>query len=44
MGSEDYKIVKGFINDDEVLQIVSWVDLLNPEDGEIGRASCRERV
>ena len=34
MGSEDYKIVKGFINDDEVLQIVSWVDLLNPEDGD----------
>jgi len=34
MGSEDYKIVKGFINDDEVLQIVSWVDSLNPEDGD----------
>jgi len=34
MGSEDYKIVKGFINDDEVLQLVSWVDSLNPEDGD----------
>jgi hypothetical protein len=34
MGSEDYKIVKGFINNDEVLQIVSWVDSLNPEDGD----------
>ena len=34
MGCEDYKIVKGFINDDEVLQIVSWVDSLNPEDGD----------
>jgi len=34
MGCEDYKIVKGFINDDEVLQLVSWVDSLNPEDGD----------
>jgi hypothetical protein len=34
MGSENYKIVKNFISDDEVSQIVSWVDLLNPEDGD----------
>ena len=34
MGSENYKIVKGFINDDEVLQILNWVDSLNPEDGD----------
>lgn len=34
MGSENYKIVKGFISDDEVSQIVSWVDSLNPEDGD----------
>ena len=34
MGSKDYKIVKGFINDNEVSQIVSWVDSLNPEDGD----------
>jgi len=34
MGSENYKIVKGFISDDEVSQIVSWVDSLNPENGD----------
>jgi hypothetical protein len=34
MGFENYKIVKGFISDDEVSQIVSWVDSLNPEDGD----------
>ena len=33
MGSENYKIVKSFISDDEVSQIVSWVDSLNPENG-----------
>jgi hypothetical protein len=34
MGSENYKIVKSFISDDEVCQIVSWVDSLNPEEGD----------
>lgn len=34
MGSENYKIVKSFISDDEVSQIVSWVDSLNPENGD----------
>ena len=34
MGSENYKIVKSFISDDEVSQIVSWVDSLNPEEGD----------
>ena len=34
MGSENYKIVKGFISDGEVSQIVSWVDSLNPENGD----------
>ena len=34
MESENYKIVKGFIDDGEVSQIISWVDSLNPEDGD----------
>jgi hypothetical protein len=34
MGSENYKIVKGFISNDEVSQIVNWVDSLNPKDGD----------
>jgi len=34
MGSENYKIVKNFISDDEVIVIVDWVDSLNPEDGD----------
>jgi hypothetical protein len=34
MESENYKIVKNFISDDEVNLIVNWVDLLNPEDGD----------
>lgn len=34
MGSENYKIVKNFINDDEVKLILDWVDSLNPEDGD----------
>jgi hypothetical protein len=34
MGSENYKIVKSFISNDEVSQIVSWVDSLNPEEGD----------
>jgi hypothetical protein len=34
MGSENYKIIKSFISDDEVSQIVSWVDSLNPEEGD----------
>jgi len=34
MGSENYKIVKGFISDDEVGLILDWVDSLNPEDGD----------
>lgn len=34
MESENYKIIKSFISDDEVSQIVSWVDSLNPENGD----------
>ena len=34
MESENYKIVKNFISDDEVNLIVDWVDSLNPEDGD----------
>jgi hypothetical protein len=34
MGSENYKIVKNFISDDEVRLIIDWVDSLNPEDGD----------
>lgn len=34
MESENYKIVKGFISDTEVSQVVSWVDSLNPENGD----------
>jgi hypothetical protein len=34
MGSENYKIVKNFISDDEVRVIIDWVDSLNPEDGD----------
>jgi len=34
MGSENYKIIKNFISDDEVKLIVDWVDSLNPEDGD----------
>jgi hypothetical protein len=34
MGSENYKIIKNFIGDDEVKLIVGWVDSLNPEDGD----------
>jgi len=29
-----FKLKKKFISDDEVLQLVSWVDSLNPEDGD----------
>jgi hypothetical protein len=34
MGSENYKIVKGFITNDEVSQILNWVDSLNPKNGD----------
>jgi hypothetical protein len=34
MESENYKIVKNFISDDEVNLIVDWVDSLNPEEGD----------
>jgi len=34
MESENYKIIKNFISDDEVKLIVDWVDSLNPEDGD----------
>ena len=34
MESENYKIVKNFISDDEVKLIVDWVDSLNPENGD----------
>jgi hypothetical protein len=34
MGCENHKIIKNFISDDEVLQLVSWVDSLNPKDGD----------
>jgi hypothetical protein len=34
MGSENYKIIKNFISDDEVKLIVDWVDSLNPENGD----------
>ena len=34
MESENYKIVKNFISDDEVKLIVDWVDSLNPEEGD----------
>jgi hypothetical protein len=34
MGSENHKIIKNFISDDEVNLIVDWVDSLNPEDGD----------
>ena len=34
MESENYKIVKNFISDDEVNLIVNWVDSLNPEEGD----------
>jgi hypothetical protein len=34
MGSENHKIIKNFINDDEVKQIIDWVDSLNPENGD----------
>jgi len=34
MGSENHKIIKNFISDDEVKLIVDWVDSLNPEDGD----------
>ena len=34
MGSKNYKIVKNFINDDEVKLILDWVDSLTPEDGD----------
>ena len=34
MGSENYKIIKNFISDDEVKQIIDWVDSLNPENGD----------
>lgn len=34
MEFESYKIVKSFISDDEVSQIISWVDSLNPEEGD----------
>ena len=29
-----FKLKKNFISNDEVLQLVSWVDSLNPEDGD----------
>ena len=34
MESENHKIVKNFISDDEVKLIVDWVDSLNPEEGD----------
>ena len=34
MGSENYKIIRNFISDDEVKLIIDWVDSLNPEDGD----------
>ena len=34
MESENHKIVKNFISDDEVKLIVDWVNSLNPEDGD----------
>ena len=34
MESENHKIIKNFISDDEVNLIVDWVDSLNPEDGD----------
>ena len=34
MESENYKIVKNFISEDEVKLIVDWVDSLNPQDGD----------
>jgi hypothetical protein len=34
MESENHKIIKNFISDDEVNLIVGWVDSLNPEDGD----------
>jgi hypothetical protein len=34
MGSENYKIIENFISDDEVKQIIDWVDSLNPENGD----------
>jgi hypothetical protein len=34
MESENHKIIKNFISDDEVKLIVGWVDSLNPEDGD----------
>jgi len=34
MESENHKIIKNFISDDEVKLIVDWVDSLNPEDGD----------
>ena len=34
MGSENYKIIKNFISNDEVDLILDWVDSLNPEDGD----------
>lgn len=34
MESQNYKIVKSFISDDEVKLILDWVESLNPEDGD----------
>lgn len=34
MEFENYKIIKGFISDDEVSEIINWVDSLKPEDGD----------
>ena len=34
MESENHKVVKNFISDDEVKLIVDWVDSLNPEEGD----------
>ena len=34
MESENHKIVKNFISDDEVKLIVDWVNSLNPEEGD----------
>ena len=34
MESENHKIIKNFISDDEVKLIVGWIDSLNPEDGD----------
>lgn len=34
MGSENYKVVRNFISDEEVTKIISWVDSLKPEDGD----------